>query len=195
MSEEIYVPRMQALYRDTIVPDLAKQFGYSNPMMIPKLQKVVLNMGMGRSSGDFKSIDADRGQRSVSARDDLSRIAGQQAVVTHARKAIAAFKLRAGQPVGVMVTLRQARMYEFLDRLVYIALPRIRDFRGFSVRSLDGRGNFSLGIRDHTVFPEIDIDRVGARTIGFDIAVATTARTDQEAKALLAGFKFPFADK
>ena len=124
----------------------------------------------------------------------MTRIAGQQAVVTHARRAIAGFKLRAGQPVGVMVTLRRARMYEFLDRLVYIALPRIRDFRGFSARSLDGRGNFSLGIRDHTVFPEIDLDRIGSGTIGFDIAIATTARSDPEAKALLAGFNFPFTD-
>ena len=194
MAESIYVPRMQALYRETIAPDLAGRFGYSSPMMIPKLEKIVLNMGIGRSSGDFKAIDADRGQRSASARDDLSRIAGQQAVITHARKAIAGFKLRAGQPVGVMVTLRRARMYEFLDRLVYIALPRIRDFRGFSSRSLDGRGNFSLGIRDHTVFPEIDLDRVGTGTIGFDVAVVTTARTDQEAKALLTGFNFPFTD-
>lgn len=194
MPDEIYVPRLQVLYQDKIVPDLAKEFEYSNPMMVPKLQKVVLNMGIGRSTGDFKAIDADRGQRSTVARDDLTRIAGQQAVITHARRAIAAFKLRAGQPVGVMVTLRRARMYEFLDRLVHIALPRIRDFRGFTVRSLDGRGNFSLGIRDHTVFPEIDIDRVGTSTMGFDIAIATTARTDQEAKALLRGFNFPFID-
>ena len=194
MPDEIYVPRLQVLYQDKIVPDLAKEFEYSNPMMVPKLQKVVLNMGIGRSAGDFKAIDADRGQRSTVARDDLTRIAGQQAVITHARRAIAAFKLRAGQPVGVMVTLRRARMYEFLDRLVHIALPRIRDFRGFTVRSLDGRGNFSLGIRDHTVFPEIDIDRVGTSTMGFDIAIATTARTDQEAKALLRGFNFPFID-
>lgn len=194
MPDEIYVPRLQVLYQDKIVPDLAKEFEYSNPMMVPKLQKVVLNMGIGRSSGDFKAIDADRGQRSTVARDDLTRIAGQQAVITHARRAIAAFKLRAGQPVGVMVTLRRARMYEFLDRLVHIALPRIRDFRGFSTRSLDGGGNFSLGIRDHTVFPEIDLDRVGTSTIGFDIAIATTARTDQEAKALLRGFNFPFID-
>ena len=194
MADEIYVPRLQAMYRDKIAPDLAKQFNYSNPMMVPKLQKVVLNMGIGRSSGDFKAIDADRGQRSATARDDLTRIAGQQAVITHARRAIAGFKLRAGQPVGVMVTLRRARMYEFLDRLVYIALPRIRDFRGFSARSLDGRGNFSLGIRDHTVFPEIDLDRIGSGTIGFDIAIATTARSDQEAKALLVGLNLPFTD-
>ncbi len=194
MADEVSVPRLQTLYRDEIAPGLTKQFNYSNPMMVPKLQKVVLNMGIGRSSGDFKAIDADRGQRSATARDDLTRIAGQQAVITHARRAIAGFKLRAGQPVGVMVTLRRARMYEFVDRLVYIALPRIRDFRGFSLRSLDGRGNFSLGIRDHTVFPEIDLDRIGTGTIGFDIAIATTARNDEEAKALLAGFNFPFAD-
>ncbi len=194
MTEDVYVPRLQALYRERIVPDLTRQFEYGNPMMVPKLEKVVLNMGVGRSAGDFKAIDAHRGQRSATAREDLTRIAGQQAVVTHARRAIASFKLRAGQPVGVMVTLRRARMYEFLDRLVTIALPRIRDFRGFSARSLDGRGNFSLGIRDHTVFPEIDLERVGTGSQGFDIAIATTARTDREAKALLAGFNFPFTD-
>ena len=194
MTDANGVPRLQTLYRDRIVPDLVSEFGYGNPMMVPQMQKIVLNMGIGRSSGDFKAIDADRGNRSRSAREDLSRIAGQQAVVTHARRAIAGFKLRAGQPVGVMVTLRRARMYEFLDRLVTIALPRIRDFRGFAGRSLDGRGNFSLGIRDHTVFPEIDIDRVGTASLGLDIAIATSARTDREARALLVGFNFPFAD-
>jgi len=185
-------PRMQALYLDKVASDLREKFGYRNPMMVPRLEKAVLNIGVGRSSGDFKAIDANRGQRAGMAREDLARIAGQQAVVTHARKAIASFKLRAGQPVGVMVTLRRARMYEFLDRLVTVALPRIRDFRGFSAKSLDGRGNFSLGIRDHTVFPEVDIDRLTGGSIGLDIAIVTTARSDEEAKALLAGLNFPF---
>ena len=175
--------RLQKHYDTVVRPALQERFTYDNPMRIPKLDKIVINMGMGEGVRDSKVVQ--------SAMDDLTAISGQQPVITKARKSISNFKLREGMEIGVKVTLRRQRMYEFLDRLVNIALPRVRDFRGVSPRSFDGRGNFSMGLREQIVFPEIDYDKVDAIR-GLDIAIVTTAKTDDEARELLAGFGVPF---
>ncbi|HMA89225.1 MAG TPA: 50S ribosomal protein L5 [Burkholderiales bacterium] len=175
--------RMYSYYRETIVPDLTKKFGYKSVMQVPRIEKITVNMGVGEATGDKKILD--------NAVADMTKIAGQKPVVTKARKSIATFKVRAGYPVGCMVTLRGARMYEFLDRLVNIAIPRIRDFRGISSRAFDGRGNYSLGVKEQIIFPEIDYDKVDALR-GLDINITTTAKSDEEARALLTAFRFPF---
>jgi len=175
--------RLQEQYRNVVVKDLVKKFGYKSVMQVPRLEKIVLNMGVGEAVGDKKIMD--------NAVGDLTKIAGQKPVVTLARTSIATFKIRKGYPVGCMVTLRGTRMYEFLDRLVSIAIPRIRDFRGISGRSFDGRGNFNLGVKEQIIFPEIEYDKIDAIR-GLNISIATTARTNDEARALLAGFNFPF---
>ena len=175
--------RLQALYREKIVPDLMGKFGYTSVMQVPRVRKITLNMGVGDATGDKKVLDAAVG--------DMIKIAGQKPVVTKSRKSIAAFKLRAGVPIGCMVTLRGARMYEFLDRLVTIAIPRIRDFRGISGRAFDGRGNYNLGIKEQIIFPEIDYDKVDSLR-GMNISISTSAKSDEEARALLAAFRFPF---
>ena len=178
-----YVPRLKQRYVEVVRPELMKRFGYRNPMQAPRLEKIVLNIGAGEAASDKKKVQA--------AVNDLTAIAGQKAVVTQAKKAIATFKIRRGDPVGVRVTLRRDRMYEFLDRLVTTALPRVRDFRGVSGKSFDGRGNYAMGLKEHIVFLEIDYDKT--ETVwGMDIVFGTTARTDDEAKALLAGFQMPF---
>jgi large subunit ribosomal protein L5 len=176
-------PRLRTYYRETVVPDLMKKFGYKTVMQVPRVKKITLNMGVGETTTDKKILD--------NAVADMARIAGQKPVVTNARKSIANFKVRAGFPVGCMVTLRGARMYEFLDRLVNIAIPRIRDFRGVSSRAFDGRGNYSLGIKEQIIFPEIEYDKIDALR-GMNVAIITTAKTDDEARALLAAFRFPF---
>jgi large subunit ribosomal protein L5 len=176
-------PRLRAHFEDKIRPELTKQFGYSNRMQVPTITKIVLNMGIGEGVNDRKKVD--------SAAADLSMIAGQKAVITKSRKSIATFKLRDGQAIGTKVTLRKTRMYEFLDRLVNIALPRIRDFRGLNPKSFDGRGNYTIGIKEHIIFPEIDYDKV-AEVWGMDITICTTARSDEEGRALLTAFNFPF---
>ena len=176
-------PRLREQYRAQVVPDLMKKYGYKSVMQVPRIVKITLNMGVGETTTDKKILD--------NAVADMTRIAGQKPVVTKARKSIANFKVRAGFPVGCMVTLRGARMYEFLDRLVNIAIPRIRDFRGISSRAFDGRGNYSLGIREQIIFPEIEYDKVDALR-GMNVAISTTAKTDDEARALLAAFRFPF---
>jgi large subunit ribosomal protein L5 len=183
MAETNYVPRLRAQYEDQIKADLLKQFGYKNVMQLPKLDKIVLNMGVGEAVSDTKKVRA--------AAADLELIAGQKPVITHARKSIAGFKVRENMPLGVKVTLRRQRMYEFLDRLVNIALPRVRDFRGLNPASFDGRGNYAMGIKEHIVFPEINYDQVD-QIWGMDIVVCTTASTDDEARALLKAFNFPF---
>ena len=175
--------RLQKHYREKVVSDLTKQFGYKSPMQVPRLTKITLNMGVGEAVADKKVME--------NAVADLTKIAGQKPVVTKARKAIAGFKLREGQPLGCMVTLRGAQMYEFLDRLVTIALPRVRDFRGISGRSFDGRGNYNIGVKEQIIFPEIEYDKVDALR-GLNISITTTAKTDEECKALLSGFRFPF---
>jgi large subunit ribosomal protein L5 len=175
--------RLKEVYKKDIVPALTKQFGYKSAMEVPRLSKIVLNMGVGEAVGDKKLLE--------NAVGDMQKIAGQKPVVTKARKAIAVFKIREGYPIGCMVTLRANRMYEFLDRLVSIALPRVRDFRGVSGRSFDGRGNFNMGVKEQIIFPEIDYDKIDA-TRGMNITITTTAKTDAEAKALLAAFRFPF---
>jgi large subunit ribosomal protein L5 len=175
--------RLRVQFEQAIRSKLAEQFSYKNRMQIPTLDKIVINMGIGEGVADRKKVD--------SAAADLALIAGQKAVITKARKSIATYKVRAGQPIGCKVTLRKSRMYEFLDRLINIALPRVRDFRGLSPKSFDGRGNYSLGIKEHIVFPEIDYDKA-ADIWGMDITVCTTARTDDEARALLTAFNFPF---
>jgi len=175
--------RLAAHYREKVVPDLLKKFGYKTSMEVPRIRKITLNMGVGETVGDKKALE--------NAVADMAKIAGQKPVVTKARRSIANFKLRAGFPIGCMVTLRGARMYEFLDRLVNIAIPRIRDFRGVSNRAFDGRGNYSLGVKEQIIFPEIEYDKVDALR-GMNIAITTTAKTDDEAKALLAAFRFPF---
>ena len=175
--------RLQSIYREKIVPDLMKKFGYKSVMQVPRVQKITLNMGVGDATGDKKILE--------SAVGDMVKIAGQKPVVTKSRKSIAAFKLRAGVPIGCMVTLRGARMYEFLDRLVTIAIPRIRDFRGISGRAFDGRGNYNLGVKEQIIFPEIDYDKVDTLR-GMNISISTTAKSDEEARALLAAFRFPF---
>lgn len=179
----VYVPRLKAQYEEAIRAGLQSEFNYKNPMQVPKLEKIVLNMGIGEAVNDTKKVRA--------AAADLERIAGQKPVVTHARKSIAGFKVRENMPIGVKVTLRKQRMYEFLDRLVNIALPRVRDFRGLNPNSFDGRGNFAMGIREHIIFPEINYDQI-EEVWGMDIVICTTARTDEEARALLRAFNFPF---
>jgi large subunit ribosomal protein L5 len=176
-------PRLQVLYRETVVPALMKQFGYKTRMQVPRVTKITLNMGVGEAVADKKILD--------NAAGDLNKIAGQKAVITKSRKSIAAFKIRSGYPVGVMVTLRNRRMYEFLDRLVTIALPRVRDFRGISGRAFDHRGNYNMGIKEQIIFPEIEYDKIDTLR-GLNISITTTAKTDEEAKALLAAFRFPF---
>jgi large subunit ribosomal protein L5 len=175
--------RLQQEYHERIVPQLRERFGYANPMQVPRLTKVTLNMGVGEAAADRKIMDH--------AVNDLMRISGQKPIVRNARKSVATFKIREGFPVGVKVTLRRERMYEFIDRLVTVAIPRIRDFRGLNPRSFDGRGNYSMGLREQIVFPEVDYDTVDALR-GLDITITTTARTDAEARALLEGFHFPF---
>jgi large subunit ribosomal protein L5 len=181
---EKYVPRLRAHYESEIRPRLREQFGYENPFEVPRIEKIVINMGVGEAITDSKKID--------SAAGELRAISGQKPVVLRARKSVANFKLREGMAIGCKVTLRGERMYEFLDRLVNIALPRVRDFRGVPNRSFDGRGNYSLGLKEQIVFPEIDYDRIES-VRGMDITIVTTARTDAEARVLLEGFDFPFA--
>ena len=178
-----YTPRLREQYNSTIKPALKEEFSYKNDLMIPRLEKIVLNMGIGEAVADSKKIK--------SAHDDLMAIAGQKPVITKAKKSIAGFKVREEMPLGVKVTLRGDRMYEFLDRLVTIAMPRVRDFRGISGKSFDGRGNYAMGLKEHIVFPEINFDKVD-EVWGMDIVIATTARTDAEAKALLKHFNMPF---
>jgi large subunit ribosomal protein L5 len=180
---ETYVPRLRKHYDEVVRPKLTEQFGYTNPMQVPRLDKVVLNMGIGEATGDSKLVQV--------AVADLEKIAGQKAVVTKARKAIATFKIRENLAIGAKVTLRKTRMYEFVDRLVTIALPRVRDFRGLPTTSFDGNGNFAMGIKEHIIFPEIDYDKID-RVWGMDVIVCTTANTDEEARALLEAFNFPF---
>ena len=175
--------RLETFYRDEVVPKLTQQFGYKNPMEVPRLVKVTLNMGVGEAASNKKVLE--------NAVADMTKIAGQKPIVTKSRVSVASFKIRDGWPIGCKVTLRRAHMYEFLDRLINISLPRVRDFRGVSGRSFDGRGNFNMGVKEQIIFPEIDFDAVDAIR-GMDIAITTTAKTDAEAKALLAAFKFPF---
>lgn len=175
--------RLQEFYKMTVVPELQQKFSYKSVMEVPRITKITLNMGVGEAVGDKKILDH--------AVADMVKIAGQKPVVTKARKAIAGFKIREGYPIGCMVTLRGDRMYEFLDRLVTIALPRVRDFRGISGRGFDGRGNYNVGIKEQIIFPEIEYDKIDALR-GMNISVTTTAKTDAEAKALLGAFKFPF---
>ena len=175
--------RLQKHYREKVAPGLIEKFGYKSPMQVPRITKITLNMGVGEAVADKKVMD--------NAVADLSKIAGQRPVVTKAKKAIAGFKIREGQPLGCMVTLRGVQMYEFLDRFVTVALPRVRDFRGISGRSFDGRGNYNVGVKEQIIFPEIEYDKVDALR-GLNISITTTAKSDEEAKALLAGFRFPF---
>jgi large subunit ribosomal protein L5 len=183
MAETAYVPRLKAQFDESIRKVLTEQFGYANAMQVPALDKVVLNMGIGEAVSDRKKVEL--------AAADLALIAGQKPIITHSRKAIATYKLREGQAIGAKVTLRKTRMYEFIDRLVNIALPRVRDFRGLNPKSFDGGGNYSLGIKEHIIFPEIDYDKTG-ESWGMDITICTTARNDDEARALLNAFNFPF---
>ncbi len=175
--------RLQVLYREKIVPELMKKFGYKTVMQVPRLQKITLNMGVGEAVADKKVME--------NAVGDLTKIAGQKPVVTKSRKAIANFKIRENVPIGTMVTLRGVRMYEFLDRFVTIALPRVRDFRGISGRSFDGRGNYNVGVKEQIIFPEIEYDKIDAIR-GLNISITTSAKSDEECKALLSAFKFPF---
>jgi len=175
--------RLQDFYKETVVPALMKEFGYKSLMEVPRIEKIVLNMGVGEAVGDKKVMEH--------AVADMQKIAGQKAVVTKARKSIATYKVREGYPVGCMVTLRKQRMFEFLDRLVTISIPRIRDFRGISGRAFDGRGNFNMGIKEQIIFPEIEYDKIDALR-GMNITITTTAKTDKEGRALLAAFSFPF---
>jgi large subunit ribosomal protein L5 len=179
----MYTPRLQQLYQNTVHPALMKEFGYKNPLEVPRLEKIVVNMGVGEAVQDAKKVEAAAGE--------LTAITGQRPVITRAKRSIATFKLREGMPIGCKVTLRRHRMYEFLDRLINVALPRVRDFRGIPSTSFDGRGNFALGLREQIVFPEVDYDKVDA-VRGMNVVVTTTARTDAEAKALLAAFAVPF---
>ena len=183
VPQERVTPRLRTHFDDVVRKQLTEERGYKNKMEVPKLQKIVINMGIGEAVNDRKKVEA--------AADDLGLIAGQKAVITKARKSIATFKVRDGQAIGCKVTLRKTRMYEFLDRLVTIALPRVRDFRGLSPKSFDGRGNYTLGLKEHIIFPEIDYDKA-ADIWGMDITVCTSAKTDDEARALLAAFNFPF---
>lgn len=174
--------KLQDYYKETVIKQLTEEFGYKTPMQVPKITKITLNMGLGEAINDKKVID--------NAMDDLSRITGQKPIMTKARKSVANFKVREGFPIGCKVTLRRERMYEFLDRLVSVAIPRIRDFRGLSPRAFDGRGNYSMGVKEQIIFPEIDYDKIDAIR-GMDITITTTARTDEEGRALLAAFNFP----
>ncbi len=183
MAKTQYEPRLKTVYKETIRKAMQEEFKYENEMQVPRLDKIVINMGVGEATANSK-------KPSVAA-EDLSRIAGQKPVVTHARNSIAGFKVRENMPIGAKVTLRKDRMYEFLDRLVTIALPRVRDFRGLNPKSFDGRGNFAMGIKEHIVFPEINYDQVD-QIWGMDVIVCTTAKTDDEARALLKAFNFPF---
>ncbi|ODT74972.1 MAG: 50S ribosomal protein L5 [Pelagibacterium sp. SCN 64-44] len=183
MAETAYVPRLRTEYDNNIKAALREQFAYKNVMELPRLDKIVLNMGVGEAVNDTKKVK--------SAADQLELIAGQKPVITHARKSIAGFKVREHMPLGVKVTLRKTRMYEFLDRLVNIALPRVRDFRGLNPNAFDGRGNYAFGIKEHIIFPEINYDQID-QVWGMDIVVATTAKNDDEARALLKAFNFPF---
>jgi large subunit ribosomal protein L5 len=178
-----YTPRLKKHYEDVVRPKLIEEFGYKNPMQVPTIEKVVLNMGVGESVADSK--------KASTAAADLALIAGQAPVITRSRKAIAAFKVRENMPIGCKVTLRKVRMFEFLDRLVTVALPRVRDFRGLNPKSFDGRGNYALGIKEHIVFPEINYDKA-EQIWGMDVVITTTAKTDEEARALLRHFNFPF---
>jgi large subunit ribosomal protein L5 len=175
--------RLQQHYREKVVPQLTEKFGYKSPMQVPRITKITLNMGVSEAVADKKVMEH--------AVSDLTKISGQKPVVTKAKKAIAGFKIREGQAIGTMVTLRGARMYEFLDRFVTVALPRVRDFRGVSARAFDGRGNYNIGVKEQIIFPEIEYDKVDTLR-GLNISITTTARSDDECKALLAGFKFPF---
>jgi large subunit ribosomal protein L5 len=175
--------RLESFYRETVVPNLIKKFEYANPMQVPRLVKITLNMGVGEAVGNKKILE--------NALEDMTKIAGQKPVTTLAKKSIATFKIRDGWPIGCKVTLRRAQMFEFLDRLVNVALPRVRDFRGLSGRAFDGRGNYNFGVKEQIIFPEVDYDQVDALR-GMDICFTTTAKTDQEAKALLEAFGFPF---
>jgi large subunit ribosomal protein L5 len=183
MADQAYEPRMKTIYRERIRATMKEQFGYTNEMQVPKLDKIVLNMGIGEAVADSK--------KAAAAMKDLAAIAGQKPVATKARLSIAQFKIREGMVVGAKVTLRKDRMYEFLDRLITIALPRVKDFRGLKGTSFDGRGNYAMGLKEHLVFPEINYDQID-QIWGMDIIVATTAKTDEEAKALLKEFQFPF---
>jgi large subunit ribosomal protein L5 len=176
-------PRLQVEYRSAIVPKLMKQFGYKTVMQVPRVTKITLNMGVGEAVADKKILE--------NAMSDMQKLAGQKPVITKSKKSVAVFKIRDGYPIGTMVTLRNRRMYEFLDRLVTIALPRVRDFRGVSGRSFDGRGNYNMGIKEQIIFPEIEYDKVDAIR-GMNISITTTAKSDEEARALLAAFRFPF---
>ncbi len=178
-----YKPRLKKQYEDSIIKAMTEKFGYKNPMEVPKLDKIVLNMGVGEATQDKKRVET--------AAAEMELIAGQKPVVTKAKKSIATFKLREGMPIGVKVTLRRERMYEFLDRLVTIALPRVRDFRGLNPKSFDGRGNYAMGLKEQIVFPEINYDRID-KVRGMDVIVTTTAKTDEEARELLRLFGFPF---
>ena len=175
--------RLQEVYQNTVIKQLMEQFAYASTMQVPRITKITVNMGLGEAVGDKKVIEH--------AVSDLQKISGQKPVVTKARKSIATFKIREGWPIGCKVTLRRQRMYEFLDRLINVAMPRIRDFRGVSGRSFDGQGNYSMGVREQIIFPEIDYDKIDALR-GMDITISTTARTDEEGRALLSAFKFPF---
>ncbi len=175
--------RLKNYYRETVVPELIKRFGYKSVMEVPRIEKITLNMGVGEAVADKKVMEFAVG--------DMQKVAGQKPVVTVSRKSIAGFKIREGYPVGCKVTLRRVRMYEFLDRLVSVALPRVRDFRGISGRAFDGRGNYNMGVREQIIFPEIEYDKIDALR-GMNITITTTAKTDEEAKALLSAFKFPF---
>ena len=183
MADSAYRPRLRVEYEENIRKALTEQFGYKNVMELPKLDKIVLNMGVGEAVADTKKVKT--------AAADLEKIAGQKTIITYARKSIAGFKVREDMPLGVKVTLRKQRMYEFLDRLVNIALPRVRDFRGLNPNSFDGRGNYAMGIKEHIIFPEINYDQVD-QVWGMDIVIATTAKSDDEARALLKAFNFPF---
>jgi len=175
--------RLEKFYKEEVVPALMKKFGYANPMEVPRLVKITLNMGVGEAASNKKVLE--------NAMADMAKIAGQKPVATKARVSVASFKIRDGWPIGCKVTLRRDRMFEFLDRLINVALPRVRDFRGVSGRAFDGRGNYNMGVKEQIIFPEIDFDQVDALR-GMDIAITTTARTDEEAKALLEAFRFPF---
>ncbi|HXV09753.1 MAG TPA: 50S ribosomal protein L5 [Burkholderiales bacterium] len=177
------MPRLQIHYREAVVKQMMEQFGYKTSMQVPRIEKIVLNMGVGESVADKKIMD--------NAVSDMAKIAGQRPLVTKARKSVAQFKIRVGYPIGCKVTLRGRRMYEFLDRLVSIAMPRIRDFRGISARSFDGQGNYNMGVKEQIIFPEVEYDKIDAIR-GMNITISTTARTDNEAKALLSAFRFPF---
>lgn len=181
-----YTPRLQTKYKEQVVPALQEQFQYSNPMEVPKLVKICINQGVGGATQDKKLIDV--------AVDEVTRIAGQKAVVVKAKRSVSNFKLREGMPIGVRVTLRKERMWEFMDRLISVALPRVRDFRGINDKSFDGRGNYSMGVTEHIIFPEIDLDKVSKIT-GMDVTFVTTAETDAEALALLKGLGMPFKNQ